>query len=120
MLFRSQDDIFKKFRQGATSNEGWDHTKREYGGTGLGLSIVRELSRLLGGDVTLVSEFGRGSVFTVKLPEEVSQQTPPSDPEPVVRPVAAPPLITATEILIPLKSEPGDARKELDVQSIGD
>ena len=116
----SQDDIFKKFRQGATSNEGWDHTKREYGGTGLGLSIVRELSRLLGGDVTLVSEFGRGSVFTVKLPEEVSQQTPPSDPEPVVRPVAAPPLITATEILIPLKSEPGDARKELDVQSIGD
>ncbi|HCP12105.1 MAG TPA: hypothetical protein DIT89_07200, partial [Planctomycetaceae bacterium] len=115
-----QDKIFDKFRQGATSNEGLDHTKREYGGTGLGLSIVRELSRLLGGDVTLVSEFGRGSIFTVKLPEEVSQQTQPSDPEPVVRPVAAPPLITATEILIPLKSEPGDARKELDVQSIGD
>jgi signal transduction histidine kinase len=115
-----QEEIFKKFRQGATSNEAWDHTRREYGGTGLGLSIVQELSRLLGGDVTLVSEFGRGSVFTVKLPEEVSQQTPPSDPEPVVRPVAAPPLITATEILIPSKSGPGDARKELDVQSIGD
>ena len=63
-----QEQIFEKFRQGSTSAEGRDHVKREYGGTGLGLSIVRELSRLLGGDVLLESEFGKGSVFIVTIP----------------------------------------------------
>lgn len=63
-----QEQIFEKFRQGSTSSERRDHVKREFGGTGLGLSIVRELSRLLGGDVSLDSEFGKGSVFTVTFP----------------------------------------------------
>ena len=63
-----QENIFEKFRQGSTLPGQRDHVKREYGGTGLGLSIVRELSRLLGGDVALQSEFGKGSVFTVTLP----------------------------------------------------
>lgn len=63
-----QEQIFEKFRQGSTSDERRDHVKREYGGTGLGLSIVRELSRLLGGDVALESEFGKGSVFIITIP----------------------------------------------------
>ena len=65
---QEQEQIFEKFRQGTTSTGNRDHVTREYGGTGLGLSIVRELSRLLGGDVYLESEFGKGSIFMVRLP----------------------------------------------------
>jgi two-component system, NarL family, sensor histidine kinase BarA len=77
---QQQEDIFEKFRQGATLAGRRDHAKREYGGTGLGLSIVRELSRLLGGDVMLESEFGKGSVFTVMLPVEMPIVEEASEP----------------------------------------
>jgi signal transduction histidine kinase len=43
-------------------------TARRYGGTGLGLALSRKLARMMGGDVTVASEPGKGSVFTVRLP----------------------------------------------------
>ena len=43
-------------------------TARRYGGTGLGLVLSRKLARMMGGDVTVTSEAGKGSVFTVRLP----------------------------------------------------
>jgi adenylate cyclase len=43
-------------------------TARRYGGTGLGLALSRKLARMMGGDVTVASEPGKGSVFTVSLP----------------------------------------------------
>jgi signal transduction histidine kinase len=60
--------IFEKFRQGQAVMAQGEAITREYSGTGLGLSIVKELCKLLGGEITLESQIGRGSAFTVHLP----------------------------------------------------
>ena len=69
-----QQAIFEKFRQGRTAMPGGDAMTREYSGSGLGLSIVKELCRLLGGDVWLESELGKGSTFRVRLPWRLEEQ----------------------------------------------
>jgi signal transduction histidine kinase len=78
-----QQAIFEKFRQGRTGLPGGDAMTREYSGTGLGLSIVRELCRLLGGEVSVQSALGQGSTFTVLLPwrleDSVSMEPPPNE-----------------------------------------
>lgn len=65
--------IFEKFRQGHTTMPNGDVITREHSGSGLGLSIVRELCTLLGGEVSVESELGAGSTFTVRLPWRLQQ-----------------------------------------------
>jgi len=62
MTAEQQAKLFEEFTQADSS------TARQYGGTGLGLAITRKLARIMGGDVTVTSELGKGSVFTVRLP----------------------------------------------------
>jgi signal transduction histidine kinase len=57
-----QGKLFQDFTQADSL------TARRYGGTGLGLALSRKLARMMGGDVTVTSEPGKGSVFTVRLP----------------------------------------------------
>ena len=68
-----QQVIFEKFRQGRVGLPSGDAMAREYSGSGLGLSIVKELCKLLGGEVSVASELGKGSTFTVRVPWMLSE-----------------------------------------------
>ncbi len=76
-----QDTIFEKFRQGKTIPGQKDAITRQFEGSGLGLSIVKELTVLLGGEVLLESEFGKGSTFTVRFPTCLEARPPSLDEE---------------------------------------
>jgi signal transduction histidine kinase len=61
-----QAKLFQEFTQADSL------TARRYGGTGLGLALSRKLARMMGGDVTVTSEPGKGSIFTVRLPGDAT------------------------------------------------
>lgn len=69
--------IFEKFRQSNAVLQNGGLT-RQYAGTGLGLSIVKELCKLLGGEIRLSSQLGTGSVFRVILPVMYDESRQPT------------------------------------------
>jgi PAS domain S-box-containing protein len=68
--------IFQPFVQGDSS------TQRQYGGTGLGLAISQRFCRMMGGEITVRSEWGKGSTFTVRLPAEPVRRQAAAAPAP--------------------------------------
>jgi len=68
--------LFQAFSQADAS------TSRKYGGTGLGLVISRRFCQMMGGDITVTSKPGQGSVFTVRVPRVVGERAPAPEPPP--------------------------------------
>jgi CheY-like chemotaxis protein/anti-sigma regulatory factor (Ser/Thr protein kinase) len=98
MSREQQERLFNAFTQADAS------TTRNYGGTGLGLSITRSFCQMIGGAISVSSEFGKGSTFIMEVPAICRQQ---ANKEPAVGP---PSVIRSDRAVLVIDDEPA-ARK---------
>ena len=92
--------LFQAFTQADAS------TTRQFGGTGLGLVISRQFCRMMGGDITAESEPGKGSVFTIRLPANISSNSPEEQKKTGSEAIVVPAGPAADTILI-IDDDPG-------------
>ena len=108
----AQERIFAPFEQADGS------TTRQHGGTGLGLTIVRQLARLMGGDITLHSEAGRGSTFTLSV--RLDKSTQAATPFPPASPTAPTPAAQAAAVRRLLLVEDDEINREVALELLSD
>jgi signal transduction histidine kinase/CheY-like chemotaxis protein len=92
MTPEQQDRVFEAFSQADAS------TARDFGGTGLGLTITKTFCRMMGGDVALTSEPGKGTTFIIRLPTEVRE--PNAESVAVSESIAAPLNMEGKPVLV--------------------
>jgi len=100
--------LFESFTQADAS------MTRRFGGTGLGLAISRSFARMMGGDILVESEAGKGSVFTLRLPAKISTEP--------AKPAAPPARVSAAGVVLVIDDDPDVhelLRRTLDRQGFG-
>jgi signal transduction histidine kinase/CheY-like chemotaxis protein len=113
MTSEQMGKLFQEFSQASST------TASKYGGTGLGLAISRHFCRMMGGDITVESEPGKGSTFTIRLPRIVQRvETPVAQGDAEARAEAVHPIAEDSEVPLVLVVDDDATARDLVVRHL--